>query len=67
MEFEMLEDCFISQESGKHLWSNIEGKKFSATDLEKLSTELPLSEKERVSVERIIDLLRRLDAHLPSF
>jgi hypothetical protein len=57
----MLEDCFISQESGKHLWSNIEGTKFTAADLEKLSTELHLSEKERTSVEHLIALLHRLD------
>jgi len=62
----MLEDAFISKDSGIHFWSNIEGKRFTAEDLEKLSIDLSLSAKERASVEHIIAVLRRLDAHLPS-
>lgn len=63
----MIEENFTSTSgNGIHTWTNTEGTKFNATELEVLAAELPLSEKERASVEHIISLLRRLDAHLPS-
>jgi hypothetical protein len=64
----MIEENFISTTGdGIHTWTNTEGTKFTATELEGLAADMHLSEKERKAIEHVVDLLRRLDAHLPSF